>query len=138
MRTEHFTQAAERIARAEHAGQFRNDGVTPYITHVEGVAKNFDPARMPFENATAWLHDVLEDTTVTEQELRDAGIPEDVIHAVKLLTKHPGQDYFKYLDGVRTNNISRRVKIADINYNLADTPSQKQIIKYPKALKYLQ
>ncbi len=125
---------AERIARQAHAGQFRRDGVTPYIVHPEAVASR---VFKPEEKATAWLHDVLEDTHMTKQDLLDAGIPENVVEAVVIMTKTEGVSYSDYLVKVKENPIARVVKIADMNSNLADTPTPKQIAKYAEGLKFL-
>ncbi len=76
--------AAEQIARDAHSGQFRRDGVTPYIVHPESVASRVNT---PEEKATAWLHDVLEDTSVSQQDLLNAGIPENVVTAVVTMKK---------------------------------------------------
>lgn len=124
---------ASSIARAAHAGQFRRDGVTPYITHPEAVAKSLE-GENPDVIAAAWLHDVLEDTEVTISELKNAGIPVRVIEAVALLTRWDGQSYEDYLHWITQDEIARKVKVADIQHNLSDAPTEKQIAKYGKAL----
>ena len=125
-----FLEKAEQIAVKGHQGQFRKDGVTPYVTHPQRVAKRCmgdDKAQ-----AVAWLHDVLEDTDYTEEMLLEEGIPADVVEAVKVLTKSDGQDYYEYLENVKNNVLASKVKIQDMLDNLSDTPSNKQIIKYSK------
>jgi (p)ppGpp synthase/HD superfamily hydrolase len=126
--------AAEQIARNAHSGQYRRDGITPYIVHPESVASRVNTAE---EKATAWLHDVLEDTSVTQEDLLSSGIPENVITAVVTMTKIAGISYTDYLVNVKENPIARVVKIADMNSNLADTPTPKQIAKYSEGLKFL-
>ena len=84
--------------------------------------------------ATAWLHDVLEDTDETPETLRAASLPDSVIHAVEVLTKTKGVSYDDYLCGVRRNWVARKVKVADILHNLSDAPTERQIIKYAKGL----
>lgn len=125
---------AENIAREAHAGQFRRDGITPYIVHPEAVAAG---VTNPEEKAVAWLHDVLEDTPTTPQNLLDAGIPENVVTAVITMTKTAGVAYNDYLVSVKANPLARVVKISDMKANLADTPTQKQIDKYAYGLKFL-
>ena len=127
---------ASSIARKAHDGQFRRDGVTPYITHPEAVAKSLE-GEHPDVIAAAWLHDVLEDTEVGFSDLSNAGIPLAVIEAVALLTRWDGQTYEDYLHFVVQDEIARKVKIADIQHNLSDSPTPKQIAKYGKALQYL-
>jgi (p)ppGpp synthase/HD superfamily hydrolase len=124
---------ASSIARKAHAGQFRRDGITPYVNHPEAVAKSLE-GENPDVIATAWLHDVLEDTEVTISELKNAGIPVRVIEAVALLTRWDGQSYADYLHWVSQDEIASKVKVADILHNLSDAPTEKQVAKYSKAL----
>lgn len=130
---------AKTIARKAHEGQFRRDGKTPYITHPERVAialmvKGAPPRAV----ATAWLHDVIEDTSWTVSDLCDVGLPLEVVQAVRILTKLPGDgDYETYIDLVSRNVISRMVKTEDILDNLSDAPSPAQIARYTWALKRL-
>ena len=124
---------ASSIARTAHEGQFRRDGITPYITHPEAVAKSLE-GEHPDVIAAAWLHDVLEDTDVSISDLKRAGIPVRVIEAVALLTRWDDQSYEDYLQCVAQDEIARKVKLADIRHNLSDAPTEKQIAKYGKAL----
>ena len=131
-----FVDTARELAFKAHDGQFRNDGVTPYFNHVQNVAFTVVP-HTPSNIAAAYLHDVLEDTSVTEQDLRDAGIPEEVIESVKLLTHPHGEPYLDYIKRVEPNLIAYAVKLADIFSNLNDSPTERQKAKYEKALKFL-
>lgn len=125
------------IAEEAHAGQFRFDGVTPYITHIRGVAESFREDEIG-TRAVAWLHDVIEDNKkFTAEVLLARGVAPWVVETVVALTKVEGEDYFVYLARVKANPFARRVKIADILYNLNDSPSRNQVKKYAKALKYL-
>jgi (p)ppGpp synthase/HD superfamily hydrolase len=124
------------IARQAHQGQYRFDGVTPYFTHVEGVANSFDPSEETLIQIS-YLHDILKDTPMTAQALLGLGIMPLVVQQVVTLTKVEGEDYFVYLARVKKDGWSRRVKIADILYNLGDSPSKNQVKKYAKALKFL-
>lgn len=124
------------ISREAHLGQYRFDGVTPYFTHVEGVANSFAPGEQTMM-MIAYLHDVLEDTSLTAQALLGLGIHPSVVEAVVAITKVEGEEYFAYLARVKANAWATRVKIADILYNLSDTPSRNQVKKYAKALKFL-
>ena len=119
---------AGEIAVHAHAGQFRRDGVTPYVTHPERVAKRVEGD--PDAEAVAWLHDVLEDTVETEKSLLNAGIPARIVDAVKVLTKSPDIGYEEYLAGVKNNPLALRVKIQDMLDNLSDSPTEEQIVKY--------
>jgi (p)ppGpp synthase/HD superfamily hydrolase len=123
---------AKQIALGAHAGQFRRDGVTPYATHPERVAARVS-GHLAAE-AVAWLHDVLEDSSESEDSLAEAGIPRIVINAVSLLTKKRATPYEEYLLAVRSNELARKVKIQDILDNLTDSPTERQIVKYAKGL----
>ncbi len=126
-------ELSKQVASRAHSGQHRRDGWTPYINHPAAVA-----AKLAGESAvviaTAWLHDVLEDTAETPETLRAAGIPDSVIHAVEVLTKTEGVSCAEYLSSVRQNWIARKVKIADMLHNLSDVPTERQIIKYANGL----
>ena len=127
-----YANVAKEIAIRAHEGQFRRDGVTPYWKHPERVA-----ARLSGDDkaqAVAWLHDVLEDTEETEESLARAGLPNEIIEAVVLLTKTPMASYLDYIIGIRDNRLARKVKIQDMLDNLSDTPTENQIIKYSKGL----
>ena len=125
-------EIAENIARKAHQGQYRKDGITPYITHPERVADRLSTDTDA--QTVAWLHDVLEDTGVSEASLIAAGIAENIVLAVTLLTKSDGIDYEDYLIKVRDNDLALKVKIEDMLDNLLDSPTKKQIVKYARGL----
>ncbi len=125
-------KVAENIARKAHQGQFRRDGITPYIVHPEREVSRL--SENSEAQAVAWLHDVLEDTGISEKSLLDAGITENIVAAVKVLTKSDGIDYENYLIKVRDNDLARKVKVEDMLDNLSDSPTKKQIVKYAKGL----
>lgn len=120
------------LATRAHEKQFRRDGTTPYIRHPEAVALRV--AGDPRAEAAAWLHDVLEDTAVTREDMQSEGIPEEVIACVVLLTNKGDIGYERYLAGIKANPTAKKVKVADMLSNLADHPSERQIIKYAKGL----
>jgi (p)ppGpp synthase/HD superfamily hydrolase len=92
----------------------------------------------------AVLHDVVEDTAVTLEQLRAEGFPETVIEAVELLTKRDGEDYEAFIRRVAPNPIARKVKLADLRDNsdlsriAQPTDKDRQRIeKYQRAIDYL-
>ncbi len=126
---------ARDIAMEAPKGQFRRDGKTPYFTHVEAVARKlFIQGEDDETVAVGFLHDILEDTKVTRDELTTHGFSEIVTFAVCLLTNEKGFDYGKYISGIGTNPIAFKVKFADMTHNLSDNPSPAQIIKYANGL----
>ncbi len=127
---------AKRIASRAHSGQHRRDGWMPYINHPAAVAERL-ANESPEVVATAWLHDVLEDTAMMRQDLYDAGIPASVVEAVHVLTKNDETEYADYLSRVKAHPIACKVKVADMLANLADAPTEKQIVKYARGLLFL-
>lgn len=108
-------EKALRIAKTAHEGQYDKGG-KPYILHPLTVAGKVEK---PEEKITALLHDVVEDTDVTLEELSGT-FPPLIVDAVDRLTKKKGQGYSleKYLEGVRENEIARKVKLADLEHNM--------------------
>lgn len=98
-----------------HAGQFDRGG-NPYILHPLKVMHylNTDDEELM---CIALAHDVIEDTTTTYIELRNAGMTERVISGIRALTKIPGEPYEEYKTRVFANNDAMRVKLADLRHN---------------------
>lgn len=127
-------ELADKLANGRHAGQFRRDGKTPYMVHVNAVVARLKTIK---EKIVGKLHDILEDTDTTEEELLSLGFSKDIVRAVVLLTKRPGYVLEKYLEEIKKNPLARAVKIADMRANLADTPTRKQIERYSNGILYL-
>ena len=128
------------IARKAHEGQLDRAGVD-YIKHPIYVASQVESEE---EKAVALLHDVLEDSPITVEELLIAGLPEEIVTAVKVLTKKPMQDYQVYLETVKKNSLARVVKLADLKHNsdLSRLTSitekdRERLKKYKKAIDFL-
>lgn len=100
-------------ARGAHAGQTGKAG-RPYIEHPLRVMRRL---HREHEQMAAVLHDVLEDTPTTTEDLRAAGCPEPVITAVLALTKHPGEPLDQAMARAAADPIARAVKRADIADN---------------------
>ena len=128
---------ANDIMLEAHAGHFRRDGVTPYRHHPEAVAKSL-LGQSGVVVAVALLHDTMEDAPdFTPDVLLMRGIPKQIIDILQILTHPKYTDYFAYIHKVKTNPIAKMVKLADIQHNLSDAPSQRQIEKYAKAVDIL-
>ena len=128
------------IARQAHEGQLDKEGVD-YIEHPIYVASQVDTEE---EKAVALLHDVIEDSPVSAEELLQAGLPETVVTAVHVLTKKKEQDYQTYLETVKKNPLARVVKLADLKHNsdLSRLSSitekdRERLKKYKKAIDFL-
>ncbi|QBX24261.1 guanosine-3',5'-bis(diphosphate) 3'-pyrophosphohydrolase [Streptococcus phage Javan180] len=128
------------MAKKAHLGQVDKAGVD-YIKHPITVASF---VKTDEEKATAYLHDVIEDTSLTLLDLEEYDFPRSVIEAVDILTKKKGQDYQSYLNLVKTNKLARTVKLADLKHNsdlsrLSEVTNKdlKRYKKYQEAIKYL-
>ncbi|MGO7984334.1 hypothetical protein ACC691_41630, partial [Rhizobium johnstonii] len=74
------------------------------------IAEEFDPHDEPVAAAAAWLHNVLEDSDVTPNDLLDAGISPEVVEIVQLLTRNLETTDETYFGGIRGNAIALKVK----------------------------
>lgn len=110
------SEEALELARRVHAGQVSKDGA-PYVEHVARVAaraRQLAPSPIAELCAMAGaLHDIVEDTPMTLEELREAGAPEEVIRAVASLTHVEGEPYADAVARAAADPIGRWVKLAD-------------------------
>ena len=107
-----LTIKAMNLAYHAHQGQFDKGGV-PYIFHPIHLAESMDDE---ISTCVALLHDTVEDTAVTLEELA-AQFPREVVEAVDLLTHRANVDYFDYVRAIKQNPIAVRVKLADLGHN---------------------
>lgn len=136
-----LTSMALRIAMDAHKGQIDRAGV-PYIMHPLTVAAG---ASNEAEFVTALLHDVLEDSDYTEEDLYAAGIPEKIVEALRLLTHDKNVPYLDYVRKIKGNPLASAVKLLDLRHNsdLSRLPSVnskdlERVEKYQKAIEILQ
>ena len=110
--------AARAICVAALKGQLDKCGV-PYYLHPFAVASEcHGTARI-----VAYLHDVVEDTALTLDDLRLCGMPDSVIGSVDAITRRPGESYAEYIDRVALDEIAVLVKVADLHHNLSESRS---------------
>ena len=134
------SEKAYEIAKKAHLGQVDKAGEA-YIKHPEKVASF---VKTDEEKAVAYLHDVIEDTELTLEDLYEYGLSKEVIEAVDIITKKRGEDYQSYLNLVKKNKLARAVKLADLRHNSDLTRltkvTEKDIKrkeKYQKAIDFL-
>lgn len=137
-----MTQKALRLAYQAHQGQVDLAGV-PYVFHPFHLAEQMEDE---ISCTVALLHDVVEDTDVTLEELKKQ-FPSEVTEAVSLLTHTPDRDYESYILALKGNPTARKVKLADLAHNsdetrLADTDLSPEVRnclreKYAKARRIL-
>ena len=141
MRRTFTLDTAIQVARAAHEGQLDKSG-RPYIAHPLRV---MGALRDELERMTAVLHDVVEDTTVTLDDLIAANCPTPVVEALAAISKRTGEDQETYLARVAANPIALAVKRADIADNMSpdrlarlDAATQERLrAKYTSALRQL-
>lgn len=134
-----MTVRAARIAEQAHRGQYDKGGM-PYIYHPLHLAEQMTDE---YTAAIALLHDVMEDTDITDAEL-SAQFPPRVMAALRLLTHDPDEDYADYVRRIRENPDAAAVKLADLRHNSdtsrlapADAASEKtaaRLAKYRRAI----
>ena len=107
------TRKAMQIAYRAHHGQTDKSGV-PYLYHPIHLAEQMNDE---VTVTAALLHDVLEDSPMTAEELRAAGISQQAVDAVVLLTRPAEIPYLDYVERIRSNPIARAVKCADLRHN---------------------
>lgn len=111
-----LTIRAMNIAYTAHYGQMDKAGV-PYIFHPLHLAEQMEDE---ISCCAALLHDTVEDTDVTLEDLKQE-FPAEVVEAVRQLTHEPGTDYFQYVRAIKTNPVAMTVKLADLAHNTDET-----------------
>jgi len=135
-------ERAIEIAVSAHKGAVDKGG-HPYILHPLTVMLSLEATE---EKIVGVLHDVIEDTPWTFEALRDEGFSEEIIEALKSVTKSQNDsDYHGFIARAKENPIGRKVKIADLKHNMDETriPNKSEldecrIDKYRKSLEYLE
>src|SRR5215213_8186221 len=107
-------EEAIRVAVEAHRGQQDRAGA-PYVLH---PLRTMLRLRTDAERMAAVLHDVVEDTAWTLDDLRARGFPAEVVDAVDGLTRRPGEAYDAFVERAAAHAVAKRVKLADIEDNL--------------------
>lgn len=133
-------QQALAIAKDAHKGQVDKAGVD-YIQHPLFVASLVEGE---LAKTVALLHDVVEDSDWTLEDLRMEGLPEEVVQAVGILTKKRNENYEEYILRVKQNPLARQVKLADLQHNsdlsrltTVTEIDRKRAEKYRQAIAFL-
>ena len=108
-----LTKKAMKIAYDAHHGQLDQGGL-PYVFHPWHLAEQMDDE---ISTIAALLHDVVEDTDWTLEQLEAEGFPPESMEALGLLTHPEGQPYMEYVAGLRHNSVAVKVKLADLRHN---------------------
>jgi GTP diphosphokinase / guanosine-3',5'-bis(diphosphate) 3'-diphosphatase len=122
-------ERAIEIAARAHAGQ-TDKGGAPYIFHPLRLMLAVSGAH---ERMAAVLHDVVEDTPVTFEDLQREGFPAAVVDAVRALTKLPGETRLLAAQRAAANPVARAVKLADVTDNMdlrrLPAPTEKDLAR---------
>lgn len=136
-----MTKKAMKLMYEKHKDQVDKAGM-PYVLHPLHVAENM---RDEVSTTVALLHDIVEDTDITFEQLSNLGFSQDVINALKCLTHESDVEYFDYIKEIAKNHVATLVKIADLEHNSdlsrLDEVSEWDLLrvqKYSKCLEYLR
>lgn len=136
-----LTKKALKLCFEAHKEQVDKSGM-PYVFHPFHLAE-----KMTDEATTvvALLHDVVEDTELTFEDLEKQGFGEEIISVLKLLTHNDDTPYMDYVAKIKTNKIATAVKLSDLKHNsdlsrldTVDEKALKRKEKYEKAIKFLE
>ena len=107
-------ERALEIAVCAHKGQSQKNA-TPYVLHPLHLMQQVETIE---EKIVALLHDVVEDSGLTLDDLRAEGFGEKIIAAIALLTRNTGQSYAEYIARIQHNELARTVKLVDLKHNM--------------------
>ena len=136
-----MTKKALKLCFEAHKDQIDKSGM-PYVFHPFHLAE-----QMKDEATTivALLHDVVEDTDITIDDLLNMGFSQEVLEAIALMTHDPDVPYMDYVAQIKTNPIAKAVKLADLKHNSdmtrldSITPYDKERAKkYKRAIRLLK
>lgn len=136
-----LTKKALKLCFDAHKDQVDKSGM-PYVFHPFHLAE-----QMTDEDATvvALLHDVVEDTDYTLDDLRAMGFPPQVVEALAFMTHNEAVPYLDYVAAIKENPIARTVKLADLRHNsdisrldTMDSKAWERVQKYHMAMKLLE
>jgi (p)ppGpp synthase/HD superfamily hydrolase len=124
----------------------KDEAGKPFVLHcIRVMTRLRNPNEI--EQIAAILHDTVEDTNITIDNLRSMmgiGFPPESVDAIEILTRRKGQDYQKYIERVATNPIAIKVKLSDLqdNMDLTRLPAIneyhfKRLKKYEEARRFL-
>lgn len=136
-----LTKKALRISFDAHKDQVDKTGL-PYIFHPFHLAEQMDTED---EVIVALLHDVVEDTNITPDDLKTHGFSECVMDALVVLTHDDGTEYMDYIRKIKSNTLAVKIKLADLRHNsdvtrldAVDEKISERLEKYRTAIEYLE
>lgn len=135
-----LTKKAMKLCFDAHRDQVDKTGI-PYVFHPIHLAEQMNDE---LTTVCALLHDVVEDTDYTFEDLRNMGYPPRVIEVLTLLTHEKGVPYMDYVRQIARDPVATQVKIADLKHNsdltrldVVDEKALRRAEKYANAMKLL-
>lgn len=135
-----LTKMALKISFDAHKNQVDKSGM-PYVYHPFHLAEQMDDE---YTTCVALLHDVVEDTDITLDDLKKEGFPKEVTDAIVLMTHDDDVPYLEYVAKIKRNPIATSVKLADLKHNSdltrldeVDSKALERVEKYRKAIQIL-
>lgn len=135
------TKKALKICFEAHRDQLDRSGL-PYVFHPFHLAEQMTDE---ITTVVALLHDVVEDTDYTLEDLHAMGFPSEAIEALTLLTHDPAVPYLDYVAAIRPDPVARAVKLADLRHNsdlsrldAIDEKTLERVRKYRRAIALLE
>ena len=132
-----FTKKALRISFEAHKNQTDKSGM-PYVYHPFHLAEQM---KDEYSTCVALLHDVVEDSETSLNDLIEAGFPKEVTDAIALMTHDERVPYLEYVAEIKNNPIARVVKLADLRHNSdlsrldkIDEKTNERVKKYEQAI----
>lgn len=134
-----LTKKALKISFNAHKDQLDKSGM-PYVYHPFHLAEQMDDE---YSTCVALLHDVVEDTDTTLDDLSRI-FPKEVTDAIALMTHDDNVPYLDYVRTIKSNPIASKVKLADLKHNsdltrldTVDDKALERVEKYKKAINIL-
>lgn len=109
---------ARELARVQHTGQVDAEDRDYFAFHLTPIAELLRPYG-PLAEAVGWLHDIVEDTDTTADDLLDAGVADDVVDDVVAVSRVPGEPYTNLTARAATRRRAALGKLADNSWNIA-------------------
>ena len=135
-----LTKKALVLSFEAHKEQKDKSGM-PYVFHPFHLAEQMKTEETA---VVALLHDVVEDTEYTLEDIRSMGFPERVVEALSLLTHDDAVPYMEYVEKIKNDQIAKAVKLADLRHNsdltrldIVDEKALARVEKYAKAIRIL-
>lgn len=135
------TKKAMKLCFEAHKDQVDKSGM-PYVFHPFHLAEQMTDEAT---TVTALLHDVVEDTDYTLNDLRAMGFPAGAVDAIAMMTHDPEVPYLDYVAKIKTNPVARAVKLADLRHNsdlsrldTVDEKALERVEKYRRAIRLLE